>query len=405
MGDVERNAKDNLESANEAFNSNDFGKAVELYGQVLAVDPGNVDVLISRAHAHIKNDSFAEAKKDANQAVDLARAPGDASKRWAGSVYKAFLRSGVASFHMGNYAEAKNCFLEGLKHPQSEYGLNQWVIWCDEKLAKLKSKADSSADKQEPPKTDEKTQGDVKDQAPKVAAAAEEAKTMAAAEITAPPVAKNLESKVKYDFYQTDAQLVIEIRIKGLRADDVTVKFDACQLAVSVQNVNVALYNVNAYQLNLNLAHPVVPEKCSFKVMSTKIEVRLAKKDGIRWPKLEAGDGAAAAVAAAMPVAAAGAASAATAKPPSYPSKSGRNWDKIVVDIEEELKSEKPEGEAALNELFQNIYRDADEDTKRAMNKSFQESGGTVLSTNWNDIRKQKTEIKPPDGMEFKKWD
>ena len=34
-----------------------------------------------------------------------------------------------------------------------------------------------------------------------------------------------------------------------------------------------------------------------------------------------------------------------------------------------------------------------------------QESGGTVLSTNWKDIGKEKTECKPPDGMEFKNWE
>lgn len=33
-----------------------------------------------------------------------------------------------------------------------------------------------------------------------------------------------------------------------------------------------------------------------------------------------------------------------------------------------------------------------------------QESGGTVLSTNWNDIGAKKTDVKPPDGMEYKKW-
>ena len=55
--------------------------------------------------------------------------------------------------------------------------------------------------------------------------------------------------------------------------------------------------------------------------------------------------------------------------------------------------------------MFQKIYADASDDVKKAMNKSFQESGGTVLSTNWNEIGAAKTDVKPPDGMEWKKWD
>lgn len=33
-----------------------------------------------------------------------------------------------------------------------------------------------------------------------------------------------------------------------------------------------------------------------------------------------------------------------------------------------------------------------------------QESGGTVLSTNWKDIGKKKTECTPPSGMEAKRY-
>ena len=67
------------------------------------------------------------------------------------------------------------------------------------------------------------------------------------------------------------------------------------------------------------------------------------------------------------------------------PYASGRDWAAIEKALAAEAE-EKKEGEAALNEMFQKIYGDASDDTKRAMNKSFQESGGTVLSTNWGEI-------------------
>lgn len=34
-----------------------------------------------------------------------------------------------------------------------------------------------------------------------------------------------------------------------------------------------------------------------------------------------------------------------------------------------------------------------------------QESGGTVLSTNWDEVGKGKVDVKPPEGMEYKKYD
>ena len=37
-------------------------------------------------------------------------------------------------------------------------------------------------------------------------------------------------------------------------------------------------------------------------------------------------------------------------------------------------------------------------------NKSFVESGGTVLSTNWGEVGSKTVEGTPPAGLEMKKW-
>ena len=56
-----------------------------------------------------------------------------------------------------------------------------------------------------------------------------------------------------------------------------------------------------------------------------------------------------------------------------YPTSShhSRDWDKLVAEVKKEEKEEKPEGDAALNGLFQQIYADGSDEIKKAMNKSF----------------------------------
>lgn len=90
---------------------------------------------------------------------------------------------------------------------------------------------------------------------------------------------------------------------------------------------------------------------------------------------------------------------AAASKGPAYPtsSKSGpKDWDHMAVDDDEDDKD--------VDAFFKTLYKGATPDQQRAMMKSFQESNGTTLSTDWANVSQGPVETKPPEGVEAKKW-
>uniref|UniRef100_A0A8V0XC89 SGT1 homolog, MIS12 kinetochore complex assembly cochaperone n=1 Tax=Gallus gallus TaxID=9031 RepID=A0A8V0XC89_CHICK len=202
-------------------------------------------------------------------------------------------------------------------------------------------------------------------------------------------VQQPLSAKIKYDWYQTESHVIVTVMIKNAQKDGVRVQFSEKEM-----NASVRLPSGEDYNLKLVLLHSIVPEQSTFKVLSTKVEIKMKKPEAVRWEKLE-GEGDSLKLKQFIPD-----------TQHLYPSSSHytRNWDKLVVEIKEEEKNEKLEGDAALNKLFQQIYSDGTDEVKRAMNKSFMESGGTVLSTNWSDVGKRKVEVNPPDDMEWKKY-
>jgi hypothetical protein len=84
----------------------------------------------------------------------------------------------------------------------------------------------------------------------------------------------------------------------------------------------------------------------------------------------------------------------------AYPtsSKTGKkNWDNIGKDIDSDEEKD-------VNVFFKKLFKGATPEQQRAMMKSFTESNGTSLSTDWDDVKDRKVETVPPEGVEAKKW-
>lgn len=85
---------------------------------------------------------------------------------------------------------------------------------------------------------------------------------------------------------------------------------------------------------------------------------------------------------------------------PAYPSSSRtgpKNWDTIGEDIDSDEEKD-------VNVFFKKLFKGATPEQQRAMMKSFTESNGTSLSTDWNDVKDRTVETVPPEGVEAKKW-
>ncbi|XP_037820124.1 protein SGT1 homolog [Lucilia sericata] len=180
---------------------------------------------------------------------------------------------------------------------------------------------------------------------------------------------------VRHDWYQSDAKVVISVMLKN--AKDKNYKVD-----IEKQRVHMT---AEGYELDLKLFAPINVERSSYKDYPSKVEITLAKEVGIRWDSLDEKTEP-------KPI---------MAPPPPIHKK---DWDSLAKEVEKSEEQE-AQSEEALQRLFKKIYSSSSPEVQKAMNKSFSESGGTVLSTNWNEVGKDKVDVKPPEGCEFRKWD
>lgn len=411
-----------------AIAGGDFKLAITCYTEAIAQNTQAVNYYIqrSKAYTRLSPPDHQAAFDDAELAVSLATRR---AKREL--IADSQLRRAVTLFNLERYGDAKQCLRWVKKLNEKEKTLAIWEMKAEAKLKGLEDGDERGKVTVEETPDIEVPKASVEKRSVKELGKTAEASTTTngtkevATEPTAtlqPEGVQTPPSKIRHEWFQTNDTVIVTLFCKGIPKDKATIEIKRGSLDVSFP-----LPTGSDFNLSLDpLFAAIDPSVSSYKIMSTKAEFTLTKSTpGQKWANIEG----------AQPIgteessadgddtvkrAVQSDKSANTG--PLYPtsSKSGpKNWDKVVNDLSKKPKKDAKEGEEGASEdagiedeegdpttnFFKMLYKGADPDTQKAMMKSYQESNGTALSTNWADVSKGKVETSPPDGMEAKKWD
>jgi len=283
-------------------------------------------------------------------------------------IYLFFFR--IACFEMEEYESAKEAFDLSRKFNDTAL-VRRWIRKCDAEIEEEEGGAVHVNQKTSAP-----TSFDVKS-IPSVRA-----------EDTLNDPIIPVKTSIRHEWYQSPTNVVITVYARNKAKEDC--KVDAKETTLSI---NIKLSEDSDFVLDLNLCDTIYPEQTKIECYPTKVEVKLTKKKQCKWLTLEKSEK--------EQISTLDWDTSGIMKP-EYPSSSKikKNWDAIDKSVEEE----KLQGEQALNKVFQDIFSRGSDEQRRAMEKSFVESGGTVLSTNWEDVGSRYVEGSAPKGAELKKW-
>ncbi|OJD22394.1 hypothetical protein ACJ73_06262 [Blastomyces percursus] len=251
----------------------------------------------------------------------------------------------------------------------------------------------------------------------------------------APPSQAPIATNVRHEWYQTYDTVVITLYAKGVPKEKTDIDIQGDSLSVTFPTASGSEYSFNLDPL----FSPVDSTSSKATVMSTKIEIILRKKQpGQKWgglegtPRPDNKETTSHTITSTTSVAPhPSTVTSSTDQAPSYPTSSRtgpKDWDKVASSLTKKKKKKESkdtengstaadkdakesvddEDEGAesdnsdygtgdpVDSFFKKLYAKADPDTRRAMVKSYYESEGTALSTNWSEVGKSKVEVKPP---------
>jgi len=372
-------AEEKVNAGNEAYMDEEYEEAVKLYTAALEIDGKCYNAYVRRSQTYCKLKQFARAVTDAQKAIEI-----DPEKSIA------YCRKAEACFDNDEFSAARNAAREALKHNPTAKEKREVQLLLEKCQAELaeedeeEEKAKKAKEEEEKAKKAKEAEEEMKD--------GEEEKEPAAvpsapAAAVAPPAARG--TKVRQDWLQNNDAVTIALYVKSGDRCGVSVEFEKRTASVAIQ-----LADNHEYSMEWELFDEIVPEKSTYQALNSKVEIRLVKAHpGTQWRTLTSNSDDDTSVSRPTPPSCA----------PTSSIHGPKNWDKLAAEAEAD--EPKPEGDAALDALFKQIFANGTDDQRRAMIKSYTESGGTVLSTNWDEVKAKHVDGSPPKGQEMHKWD
>lgn len=185
--------------------------------------------------------------------------------------------------------------------------------------------------------------------------------------------------KFSNNWFQTDDAVIVTL--------DSNIALNKTIISVKLEKRCIGVYYEEFKVHEIILGNAINVEASSYKVLTQKIEIKLVKDTkGFNWITLD---------------------EKSKNEVQKYPTSMKKDFSQINQQIDNELKKDQtdPSGNDAMMYLFKEIYANASEETKRAMQKSYATSGGTVLSTNWDEVRSKDYAGKDrPEAPEGQLW-
>lgn len=194
-------------------------------------------------------------------------------------------------------------------------------------------------------------------------------------------VSQPTKQNMRFDWFDSGKSVEVSIYVKKINAESVDADIHSNSVSLTFEDSNNFKYDFRIDELfdSINV------DESTYKVYGTKLTILLTKENSTAWTDIKKTD-----QITNTTIPEINRSDKREDTPVSYPTSSIKktDWAKFKIDDDEEdEENEDPD------RFFKKLYSGADDNARKAMMKSFIESNGTSLSTDWSDVGSRK--VKP----------